>query len=310
MIFAIGNSVNWKYICCDSTVFTAARDVRYYSSPYDSGKDNRISIVRTDADSLLKLAENQKLNVLAPTKFAKKLQNSASPLLVGGGIGGIVLGPVGAAIGASLGAFIGSANNVKEEELRDVFQRCQRAALTWEDYDTRKLQNELVEKEKYLKLAISKWNKYYKLQSMSSIDNLTGFEFEVSLLRMYKNLGFEANLTKGGSDWGVDIIAKKDNSIYAIQAKRYNSPVGTQAVQEIFSGAKYYNANNAVLVTNSRFTDSAIHLAKKLEVSLVDRIKLVSLWSNAFPQQKIPEFKISEYEKLKQQIDIELKSIG
>jgi HJR/Mrr/RecB family endonuclease len=303
MIFAVTKGIHWKYICDGNNVFTASMDVRYYSSPYDSGKDNRVSIVQMSSEELLELASRSEYKILMPTKFGGKLKNLSAPGIVGGGIGAVVLGPIGAAIGASLGAFIGSANNVKEEELTEVYHRCREKIQLWQEFDLKNIERENNEKRKYINNAASRWKKYHDMQSIDLIDNLTGFEFESILMNMYNNLGYSAKLTKGGSDWGVDIIAKKEGAIFAVQAKRYSGSVGTQAVQEVFSGTKFYNATSAVVITNSRFTDSAVHLAKKLGVTLIDRSGLLDMWLRAFPQKAHPHFCIEEYERIKHKID-------
>ncbi|WP_448969861.1 restriction endonuclease [Macrococcus capreoli] len=59
-----------------------------------------------------------------------------------------------------------------------------------------------------------------------------------------------------------------------IQVKRYKSNVGIKAIQEVFSAQHYYNADKSYVVTNSHFTKSAIILASKLNVELIDKKKL------------------------------------
>lgn len=221
------------------------------------------------------------------------------------------MGPLGAVIGVSLGAVIGGTNNVKEEELREVYNRCKEKISLWEQFDHNKIKHEEKAKRKYLANAAARWKKYHEMQSIDLVDTLTGLEFESIIMSMYNNLGYNAQLTKGGADWGVDIIAKKESEIFAVQAKRYSGSVGTQAVQEVFSGAKFYNATSAVVITNSGFTGSAVHLAKRLGVTLVDRSGLLDMWLKAFPQNPHPNFSFEEYEKIKNKIDslINKKSI-
>ena len=65
------------------------------------------------------------------------------------------------------------------------------------------------------------------------------------------------------------MVTKKDESI-VVQAKYYSNPVGNKAVQEVVSSKAYYNAKKAIVVTNSTFTSSAIQLAFKNRVELID----------------------------------------
>lgn len=61
----------------------------------------------------------------------------------------------------------------------------------------------------------------------------------------------------------------------AIQCKCYNGVVGNHAIMEAFAGAKYYDENKVMVVTNSSFTKNAIELAKKNNVLLWDRKILI-----------------------------------
>jgi hypothetical protein len=49
----------------------------------------------------------------------------------------------------------------------------------------------------------------------------------------------------------------------------YSTPVGNDAVQEVFAGMNYYECDHAVVVTNNSFTKSAIDLSEKLKVELL-----------------------------------------
>lgn len=91
-----------------------------------------------------------------------------------------------------------------------------------------------------------------------------GHQYEYQCAKMLRQNGFhKVRVTKGSGDQGIDIIAHKDEKKYGIQCKYYSSPIGNHAVQEAFSGAKYYNCDLAVVMTNNTFTKSAKELAKK-----------------------------------------------
>lgn len=97
-----------------------------------------------------------------------------------------------------------------------------------------------------------------------------GFDYEMAIASALERLGFTARLTGGGGDQGVDILADRDELTYAIQCKYYSSPVGNAAVQQVHSGAGYYGADVAVVVTNSTYTKAALQLADSLCVILLD----------------------------------------
>ena len=107
---------------------------------------------------------------------------------------------------------------------------------------------------------------------------MNGLEFEHFIANLLKRNDYkQVQVTKASGDFGVDVLAKKDNRIWAFQCKRYSSKLGVRSVQEIYSGAKKYKADIAVVVTNSYFTSSAVEMASDLSVLLWDRNVLCKL---------------------------------
>lgn len=104
-----------------------------------------------------------------------------------------------------------------------------------------------------------------------------GSAFEQACLLMLHNSGWSATLTPPSGDQGVDILAKKNDISVAIQCKNYRVPVGNGAVQEIYAGKSFYEADVAVVVSLSGYTPSASQLAKKLRVLLIDQTSLGTL---------------------------------
>ena len=118
----------------------------------------------------------------------------------------------------------------------------------------------------------------HKIHSISicDIDSMSGVEFEKYLCNhLLVKLGYFCEMTKASTDQGVDIIAIKNNIKIAIQAKCYRRPVGNHAVMEVIAGAKYYNASQCMVITNSRFTNAAKKLAYATGVILWDRDTII-----------------------------------
>lgn len=111
-----------------------------------------------------------------------------------------------------------------------------------------------------------------------AIDNMEGFVFERYTCQLLLKIGFsEAYTTQKSVDYGVDVIAVKDNVKYAIQCKRYAGKVGNKAVQEISAGLSYYKAQRGIVLTNSYYTENAVNLAKANNVILWNRKSLYQL---------------------------------
>lgn len=112
----------------------------------------------------------------------------------------------------------------------------------------------------------------YRDLTMATIDEMDGFDFERFCGYLLKRNGYRhVQVTQESGDQGVDIIAVKGKEHYGIQCKRYNGLVGNHAVQEVWSGREYYNLDEAIVLTNSQFSDSAQELADELGVTLIDR---------------------------------------
>ena len=100
---------------------------------------------------------------------------------------------------------------------------------------------------------------------------LDGRDFEVLCSELLSAKGYEKiELTPVTGDYGVDIFAEKDGVRWAFQCKYYSNPVGTHAVQEIYSGRDFYHCMVGVVMTNNRFTKNAIKLADALNILLWD----------------------------------------
>ena len=108
--------------------------------------------------------------------------------------------------------------------------------------------------------------------TMADVDAMKGHEFEQFCAELLKKNGFKkVRVTPASGDQGVDILAVRSGVRYAIQCKRYASPLGNKPVQEVYTGRTFYNCKYGVVMTNSTFTPHAKELAKKTGVLLWDR---------------------------------------
>lgn len=122
-------------------------------------------------------------------------------------------------------------------------------------------------------------NKSKELYDFKNIKD--GFEFEEYVGRLFKKLGYNVEQTKLSGDQGADLIIEKDGIKTVIQTKLYSQPVGNKAVQEVVGSIAYYKADAGAVVTNSTFTASAIELANKNNIELIDKDVLDSFIDTA-----------------------------
>ncbi|HIT01425.1 MAG TPA: restriction endonuclease [Candidatus Enterenecus merdae] len=109
----------------------------------------------------------------------------------------------------------------------------------------------------------------------ANVDGMDGVEFERFVAGLLRRNGYaDVELTRASGDYGVDVIAQRDGLRYAIQCKRYSGHLGVKAVQEVYAGARMYEADVCAVATNSFFTAAAQTLAEELGVLLWDRQEL------------------------------------
>lgn len=107
---------------------------------------------------------------------------------------------------------------------------------------------------------------------MLTIDLMEGHDFEKWCADTLNDIGYQnVSVTPGSGDQGVDIVAEKDGLKYAVQCKRYNSDLGNTPVQEVFTGARFYNCHVGVVMTNRNFTTGAKDAAAATGVLLWGR---------------------------------------
>lgn len=126
-----------------------------------------------------------------------------------------------------------------------------------------------------------KFGKLLKNISITNIDSLNGIEFEQFVANLFKYLGFKTTTTPTTGDNGIDIIAKKNGKTLGIQAKLYyNHNISNSAVQEAYSGIKFYKCDMGIVITNWKFSKPAQTLANELNIALLDRNSLIKMLKN------------------------------
>lgn len=118
--------------------------------------------------------------------------------------------------------------------------------------------------------------------SMADIDAMSGLEFETFVGDLLKSLGYSGvEVTKSSGDQGVDVIASKDGTKYAIQCKNYSSPLNNKPIQEVTTGKAVYGCDVGVVLTNSTFNQHAIEAATATGTLLWDRQMLQKMLSQS-----------------------------
>ena len=107
--------------------------------------------------------------------------------------------------------------------------------------------------------------------------SMRGTDFEDFLSRVFQTLGYQVQLTKASGDQGADLLVLGKGSKIAVQAKGYADTVGNHSVMEVAAGMTFYGCDSCVVITNSRFTTTAIRLAQAIGCRLIDGAQIPDL---------------------------------
>jgi len=113
--------------------------------------------------------------------------------------------------------------------------------------------------------------RYRRNLKLSSIDKMTGLEFERCVATALGRQGYKKVKFTERYDYGIDIVANKNGIRWGIQVKRHGGLVKANAVRQAVTALKKYNCTRAMVVSNSYFSKYAAELAKCNDCVLVNR---------------------------------------
>ncbi len=114
--------------------------------------------------------------------------------------------------------------------------------------------------------------KFLKAAIKVRFQGISPYDFEDFLGKLFSDNGYTISPTKYAGDYGADLILKKDGLQTVVQIKRYHPDhkVGVQDVNQVIGAAKYYKADQIMIVTTSQLTLPAIELCRKASVFVWD----------------------------------------
>lgn len=117
--------------------------------------------------------------------------------------------------------------------------------------------------------------------TIEELDCMEGHKFEYAVADLLCHNGWrDVDVTSGSGDYGVDVIARRGNVLYAIQCKRWNNSVGVAAVRDAAAGMDYWHCSAAAVIATHGYTKQAENMAKNIGVRLWDRDFLLELIEN------------------------------
>jgi len=130
------------------------------------------------------------------------------------------------------------------------------------------------------------------LDSRPNLLKLSPTEFEHLVRQLFVAMGAEAWTTIPSKDGGVDAVATSKNLFFGgvclIQAKRWTSVVGLEAVHALSGVMADHNATTGVLVTTSWFGRASEQFANRNRITLVNGAELKQLIQEHLGRDVIP----------------------
>ena len=115
-----------------------------------------------------------------------------------------------------------------------------------------------------------------RMQSVQQLYGMMGHQFEHYRADLFRRQGFDASVTKGSNDQGIDAVLEKDGDRVAVHARLHRNTVPNSAVQQAYAVMAHYGAPEAWVVTPSTYSKNARELARSSGVRLVDGAELGS----------------------------------
>ncbi|NMJ77085.1 hypothetical protein GLU64_01595 [Nanohaloarchaea archaeon] len=115
-----------------------------------------------------------------------------------------------------------------------------------------------------------------KMGAKNNFQNISPYEFEEFVAKLFRSKGYSARVTSKTGDAGIDVIAKKNGEKIAIQAKRHkrSNKVGSPTVQKTLGSMHEINADKSIVVTSSTFTQPAKNRARNAPIELWGKGKI------------------------------------
>lgn len=137
------------------------------------------------------------------------------------------------------------------------------------------------EKEKYEKLKKKKEILTHNVDIKEIIDNYEKdpTEFEKLCALLFRQMGYEANVTSKTNDGGYDIVLMKNQIKAIVECKCYSigNKVGRPEVQKLVGANNIVLADKMIFITTSEFSSYAVTYSNEVGVELIDGCKLLQL---------------------------------
>lgn len=121
---------------------------------------------------------------------------------------------------------------------------------------------------------------------------LDGWQFEQEVANVFRINGYNAKVTKGSGDGGVDIILKRDGRTSIVQCKHYQNPVPPEPIRALWGCKDDFGADEVILVASSGITDmGARFVQNKPNFKVLNLDDIIIMGNKAQSENKLQENK-------------------
>ncbi|MGM0583007.1 MAG: restriction endonuclease [Bacteroidota bacterium] len=116
-------------------------------------------------------------------------------------------------------------------------------------------------------------------------------KFEDFIAVLFRRLGYQTHRVGDSDDSGVDVTAKKDDTIHYIQGKKHkDSKVTLSDIRSFYNRvADNPTSGRSIFITTNIFTTEATDFAKGKSIEIIDSAKLTELIKQAANNEEVPE---------------------
>lgn len=101
---------------------------------------------------------------------------------------------------------------------------------------------------------------------------MTPKQYEDYIGTLFAQKGYNVTVSPLSNDWGLDVIAIKDDEKIGIQAKMYGKSsrsVNRRVIMELYGASAYQDCTRTILATNGNILPDAIKVANKLGIEIL-----------------------------------------
>jgi restriction system protein len=105
---------------------------------------------------------------------------------------------------------------------------------------------------------------------------LSPYEFEAEVCILFSKNGFNAKLTKGSGDDGVDIIITSNSELIFVQCKKYSKEIGPAAARQLLGVMVANNTNKGILISFNGFSSGCEDFCRKTKILCINGPQLIN----------------------------------